>query len=280
MLHAAVIQSPVFKGRLKSVDESRVSRMKGVRKVVRLDDAVAVIADNWWQAKKAVEALPVTWDDGGNGQVSSGSIKDLLRDGLAADDAGVGRKDGDVAAGLAQAVKRLEAEYEVPFLSHATMEPQNCTAHVTADKVEIWAPTQSGEATLATAAHAAGVPPHKVIVHKTMLGGGFGRRGAMQDFVSLAVRIAKQVDQPVKVLWTREEDMRHDFYRPVAMTRMTAGLDAAGMPVAWHVRLTGQLDHGNDAADPGTASTSISRRDSWTTCLTTSRTIWSTMRRG
>jgi isoquinoline 1-oxidoreductase beta subunit len=251
MLHAAVIQSPVFKGRLKSVDESGGGRMKGVRKVVRLDDAVAVIADNWWQAKTAVEALPVTWDDCGNGQVSSGSIKDLLRDGLAADDAGIGRKDGDVAAGLAKAVKRLEAEYEVPFLSHATMEPQNCTAHVTVDKVEIWAPTQSGEATLATAARAAGVPPHKVIVHKTMLGGGFGRRGAIQDFVSLAVRIAKQVDQPVKVLWSREEDMRHDFYRPVAMTRMTAGLDAAGMPVAWHVRLTGSSIMGMMRPIPG-----------------------------
>ena len=136
--------------------------------------------------------------------------------------------------------KRVEAEYDVPFLGHATMEPQNCTAHVTGDKVEIWVPTQNGEAALAAAAKAAGVPPRNVVVHKMMLGGGFGRRGAMQDFVRQAVLIAKEVGRPVKTVWTREEDMRHDFYRPVAMARMTAGLDAAGMPVAWHVRMTGQ----------------------------------------
>ena len=180
------------------------------------------------------------WDDGGNGQVTSRSIEEFLRSGLAAKDAGVGRKEGDVAAGLAQAATRVEAEYAVPFLGHATLEPQNCTAHVTRDKVEIWAPTQNGEATLAAAAQAAGVPARNVVVHKCMLGGGFGRRGAMQDFVSLAVRIARQVEQPVKVIWTREEDTRHDFYRPVAMARMAAGLDATGLPLAWHVRMTGQ----------------------------------------
>ena len=194
MLHAAVIQAPVFKGKLKSVDESKALGLRGLRKIVKLDDAVAVVADNWWQAKKAVEALELTWDDGGNGQVTSASIEEFLRTGLAAKQAGVGRRDGDVAAGLAQAVKRVEADYAVPFLNHATLEPQNCTAHVTADKVEIWAPTQNGEATLAIAAQAAGVPLRNVVVHKTMLGGGFGRRGAMQDFVSLAVRIAKQVE--------------------------------------------------------------------------------------
>jgi isoquinoline 1-oxidoreductase beta subunit len=132
----------------------------------------------------------------------------------------------------------------VPFLSHATMEPQNCTAHVTSDqvlgdKVEIWVPTQNGEASLAAAAQAAGVPPRNVVVHKMMLGGGFGRRGAVQDVIPHAVRIAKEVGRPVKTVWSREEDMRHDFYRPVAMARMTAGLDAAGLPVAWHVRMTG-----------------------------------------
>jgi isoquinoline 1-oxidoreductase subunit beta len=239
MLHAAVIQSPVFGGKLKSIDETRIGGNKGVRKVVKLDDAVAVVADHWWQAKKAVEALELTWDDGGNGEVTSRSIEEFLRGGLEAKDAGVGRKEGDVAAGLAQAATRVEAEYAVPFLGHATLEPQNCTAHVTGDKVEVWAPTQNGEATLAAAAQAAGVPARNVVVHKCMLGGGFGRRGAMQDFVSLAVRIARQVEQPVKVIWTREEDTRHDFYRPVAMARMTAGLDAAGLPLAWHVRMTG-----------------------------------------
>src|SRR5262249_47438035 len=172
-------------------------------------------------------------------QVSSAGIAEFLRAALVAEDAGVGRKNGDVVAALAQATKRVEAEYMVPFLAHATMEPQNCTAHVTRDRAEIWVPTQNGEAALAAAAHAAGVAPQNVVVHKCMLGGGFGRRGLTQDFVTLAVKIAKELEQPVKVLWTREEDMRHDFYRPVAMTRMTAGLDAAGLPLAWHVRITG-----------------------------------------
>src|SRR4051812_4470510 len=244
MLHAAIIQSPVFRGTLKSVDETAISDMKGVRKVVKLKDAVAVVADSWWQAKKAVEALSVTWDDGAYGQVSSDSISDFLRSGLAATDAGVGRKDGDIVEGLANAARRVEAEYAVPFLSHATMEPQNCTAHVVGDRVEIWVPTQNGEAALAAAARAAGVPPRNVVVHKTMLGGGFGRRGGVQDFIPHAVMIAKEIGQPVKTVWSREEDMRHDFYRPVAMTRMVAGLDAAGMPVAWHVRLTGNSIRG------------------------------------
>jgi len=251
MLHAAVIQSPVFGGKLKSIDDSRIAGGKGVRKVVKLDDAVAVVADHWWQAKKAVEALDLVWDDGGNAQVTSRSIEEFLRNGLAAKDAGVGRKEGDVAAGLAQAATRVEAEYAVPFLGHATLEPQNCTVHATGDKVEVWAPTQNGEATLAAAAQAAGVPARNVVVHKCMLGGGFGRRGAMQDFVSLAVRIARQVEQPVKVIWTREEDTRHDFYRPVAMARMAAGLDAAGLPLAWHVRMTGPSIMGMMRPIPG-----------------------------
>jgi isoquinoline 1-oxidoreductase beta subunit len=239
MLYAAIVQCPVFGGALKSYDESKLSGLKGVRQVVKLSNAVAVVADSWWQAKKGAEALPVTWDEGPNGQVSSASITELLRGGLAAPQAAVVRKEGDVDAALAGAAKRVEAEYGAPFLSHATMEPQNCTAHVIAEKVEVWAPTQSGEAALAAAAAAAEVPPEKVVVHKTMLGGGFGRRGAVQDYVRQAVLVAKAVGQPVKLLWTREEDIRHDFYRPAAMARFTAGLDAAGMPVAWRVRVTG-----------------------------------------
>ena len=240
MLYAAVIQSPAFRGKLKAVDDSRLGAVNGVRKVVRLDHAVAVIADSWWRAKTAVELLDVVWEDTGGQKVTDDSIAELLRGGLSADKAGAGRKQGDVALGLASAAKRIEAEYAVPFLAHATLEPQNCTAHVSGGKVEIWVPTQSGEAALASAATAAGVPQSNVTVHKCMLGGGFGRRGVVQDFVTLAVRIAKEVDRPVKVLWSREEDMRHDFYRPVAMAKMTAGLDVAGMPLAWHVRLTGQ----------------------------------------
>jgi isoquinoline 1-oxidoreductase subunit beta len=244
MLYAAVIQAPVFRGKLKTVDDSKIRGMKGIRAVVKLDDAVAVVADNWWRAKTAVEALDIGWDDRGNGAIASGSISEVLRAGLGASDAGVSRKHGDLALGLAQAARRIEAEYEVPFLSHATLEPQNCTASITrdpggSDRVEIWAPTQNGEASLLAAARAAGVAPRNVVVHKCMLGGGFGRRGMPQDFVTLAVQIAKQLDRPVKMLWTREEDMRHDFYRPTAMARMTAGLDENGMPVAWHVRMSG-----------------------------------------
>jgi isoquinoline 1-oxidoreductase subunit beta len=162
----------------------------------------------------------------------------LLRGGLAASEAAVVRKDGDIDATLATAAKRVEAEYAAPYLTHATMEPQNCTAHVTPDKVEVWAPTQSGEGALAAAAAAAKVAPEKVVLHRTVLGGGFGRRGAVQDYVHQAVLIAKTVGQPVKLLWTREEDIRHDFYRPAATVKFTAGLDASGMPIAWRVRPT------------------------------------------
>ncbi|HYW63704.1 MAG TPA: molybdopterin cofactor-binding domain-containing protein, partial [Bradyrhizobium sp.] len=240
MLHAAIVQCPVFKGALKSVDETKLTGMKGIRQVVKLPDAVAVVADSWWRAKKAAELLALTWDVGDNSSVSSSMISANLHEALSAADARVGRNDGDVDRALGEAVKRIEADYEVPFLAHATMEPQNCTAYVTADLVEIWAPTQDGETALAIAADAAGVPPGKVVVHKMMLGGGFGRRGIFQDFVRQAVVIAKEVGQPVKLVWTREEDVRHDFYRPVAAARMTAGLDAAGMPVAWKIRTAGQ----------------------------------------
>jgi isoquinoline 1-oxidoreductase subunit beta len=240
MLQAAIIQSPVFKGAPKAVDETAARAMNGVRQVIKLGDAVAVVADSWWQAKKAADVLKVTWDDGQNNEVSSDSIKALLREGLSATDLVVGRKDGDIEAGLSAAAQRVEAEYYAPFLNHATLEPQTCTAHVTPDKVEIWVPTQSGEASLLAAAQAAQMPPESVIVHKMMCGGGFGRRGVPQDFVRQAVAIAKQIGQPVKLLWTREQDMQHDYYRPVAMAKLTAGLDASGMPLAWHARLAGQ----------------------------------------
>src|SRR5262245_40067345 len=240
MLWAAIVQCPVFKGTLKAVDETRLAGMKGIRQVVKLPDAVAVVADSWWRAKKAAEALPATWDFGDNSQVSSGTIRAQVNAGLSANDARIGRADGDVDHALGQAVKRIEADYEAPFLAHATMEPQNCTARVTADLVEIWAPTQDGETALAIAADAAEMSPDKVVIHKMMLGGGFGRRGIFQDFVRQTVVIAKAVGQPVKLVWTREEDIRHDFYRPVAMARMIAGLDANGMPIAWKIRTSGQ----------------------------------------
>jgi isoquinoline 1-oxidoreductase beta subunit len=239
MLHAAIAHCPVFGGKLISVDEQTIVGRKGVRKIVKLEDAVAVVADSWWQAKSALDQLAITWDEGANGNVSSSAISNFLRDGLASNDGGLGREEGDIAAGFARATNRVEADYSVPFLAHATLEPQNCTARVTADKVEVWAPSQNGEAALAAAAAAAEVHPSKVVVHKMMLGGGFGRRGVVQDFVRTAVLIAKQVPRPVKVIWSREEDTRHDFYRPAAMARMSAGLDASGTPAAVRVRLTG-----------------------------------------
>jgi isoquinoline 1-oxidoreductase beta subunit len=239
MLYAAIAQCPVFRGTLKSVDETKVAGHKGVHKVVRLKDAVAVVAERWWQAKKALDALVIEWDAGEGGAVSSASIREFLLDGLASPTAGIGRAQGKLADGFAQATRRVEADYAVPFLAHATLEPQNCTAHVTGDRAEIWVPTQNGEAAMASAAHTLGIPPQNVVVHKTMLGGGFGRRGVTQDFVPPAVLIAREVGRPVKVLWSREEDTGHDYYRPVAMARMSAGLDASGLPAAWHVRMTG-----------------------------------------
>ena len=239
MLYAAIRQCPVFGGMLRSVDDSPIKEMRGVCRVVRLTDAVAVVADSWWRANQAVKALRVTWDDRGNAGLSSAAIRDFVQTGLDAEQGQVARSDGDFTAGLARAVRRVEADYEVPFLAHATMEPQTCTAHVRPDCVEVWAPSQDVGTALATAAQAAGVPDSKVMVHGMLLGGGFGRRGTIQEFVRQAVLIAKEVEPPVKLVWSREEDVQHDLYRPYGMARMVAGLDARGMPVAWSIRLAG-----------------------------------------
>jgi isoquinoline 1-oxidoreductase beta subunit len=239
MLYAAIRQCPVFGGTLKSYDESAIKARKGVRQVVALPSAVAVVAEGWWQAHQAVQAMPATWNEGPNAKVSSASVMDFLRTGLTATNAAVARNTGDARGALSRAGKVIEAEYFAPFLAHATMEPMTCTAHVTANKVEVWAATQNAEATLAAAAEAAGVPPSKVVVHVTFLGGGFGRRGG-QDFTRQAVAIAKAVGQPVNLLWSREEDIQHDFYRPVSLTKFTAGLDASGQLAALHARVSGQ----------------------------------------
>jgi isoquinoline 1-oxidoreductase beta subunit len=239
MLYAAIKHCPVYGGVLKSADDSAVANMKGVRRVVRMRDSVAIVADSWWRAKTALDALPVVWDDRGNGQLSSAQIGDLIRAGLDATDAQVGQRDGDVAEAMQRAVRRIEATYSVPYLAHSTMEPQTCTAHVRADGVDVWAPTQGPSTALVTAAVAAGVPNEKVFIHPTMLGGGFGRRAPIQEYVREAVLIAKEIDAPVKLVWTREEDTKHDFYRPAGMGRLTAGLDAEGMPIAWTIRLAG-----------------------------------------
>jgi len=238
MLYAAILQCPVLHGRLRAVDDSKLVGKPGIRRVVRLAEAVAVVADSWWQARQALDALAVTWQVGRNADVSSSSIEAALRAALSKPD-GVGRNLGDVAGALAAAPRRLEAEYSIPFLAHATMEPQNCTAHVTAGRVEVWAPTQDAETALATAADAAGVPRDEVVLHRTMLGGGFGRRGAIQDFVRQSVQIAKETGVPVKLVWSREEDIARSFYRPTALARLAAGIDARGRPTAMHVRVAG-----------------------------------------
>jgi isoquinoline 1-oxidoreductase beta subunit len=240
MLYATIAQCPVFGGKLGSYDEAKIEGMPGLRQVVPMGDAVAVVGDSYWQVRQALAALPITWDEGPNAKLDDAAIWEMMRGGLSATDALVATKEGDVKAALAGAAKVVEAEYQAPFLAHATMEPMNCTAHVLPDKVEVWAPSQNAQAALAVAAKAAGVDPKKVEVHITMLGGGFGRRGAVQDFVRQAVLISKAAGKPVKLLWSREEDMRHDFYRPISMAKFTAGLDPSGMPVAWQTRVTGQ----------------------------------------
>jgi isoquinoline 1-oxidoreductase beta subunit len=239
MLYAAIRHCPVFGGTVKAVDDRSIQNMPGVRRVVQLEDAVAVVADSWWRANKAVQTLRVVWDDEGQGGLSTAGISDFVRGGLDGPPGQVGRADGNVDAGLEMAARRIEAEYVVPFLAHATMEPQTCTADVRPDGIEIWAPTQDASTALATAAIAAGVPDEKVKVHRTLLGGGFGRRGTIQEFIRQAVLIAREVDAPVKLVWSREEDVAHDLYRPFGMARLVAGLDGDGMPVAWSIRLAG-----------------------------------------
>ena len=241
MLCAAIAQCPVFGGKLVSFDAPKIAQMPGVRQVIAVDDhTVAVVADKWYFAKTALSALPIVWDEGAGAKVSSASIAAQLKAGLDAKEAGVGNKNGDAEAALAGAAKKIEAVYSTPFLNHATLEPMNCTAQVTADKVEIWVASQNGDASLAAAAEASGLPLSAVKVNKLHLGGGFGRRG-QQDYVRQAVAIAKQTNgRPVKLIWSREEDMQHGYYRPITMAKMTAGLDASGKLTALHARLSGQ----------------------------------------
>ncbi len=242
LLNAAIKACPVFGGKLKSFDAGKVTGLKGVRKVVPVgDSAVAVVADTWWHAKMALEALPIVWDAGENGKVSSASIAERLKEGLDAEQAFVGNQNGDAKAALAGAAKRVEAVYFYPFQNHATMEPMNATAVCTADRCEVWAPTQNGEGAFAAAMAASGLGASQCEVYKVAPGGGFGRRAAVQDFVTQAVLVAKQLPgTPVKLLWSREEDMQHGFYHPVMMAKLTGGLDAQGNLVSLRIRLSGQ----------------------------------------
>jgi isoquinoline 1-oxidoreductase beta subunit len=242
MLLAAVKACPVHGGKLSSYDEAKVSNMPGVKGVVKVhDNAVAVVADSWWRAKTALEALPVVWDEGPNASQSSATVAERLKEGLTADDAFADTNNGDALKAIAGAAKRVDAVYSTPFLSHATMEPMNCTALLKADQVEVWTATQSAEGSLAAACEEAGVPLANGEVHKLDLGGGFGRRGGTQDYTRQAVAIAKQFPgTPVKLIWSREEDQAHDFYRPISQCKMSAGLDDSGKLVGMHIRVSGQ----------------------------------------
>jgi isoquinoline 1-oxidoreductase beta subunit len=216
--------------------------MKGVKKVVQVgNNAVAVVADSWWHAKSALDALPVVWNTGANGKVSSESIAKWLAEGLDAEQALVGNKSGDVKAALAGAAKKVEAVYSYPYQHHVTMEPMNATARYTDDKCEVWGPSQNGEAALATTAEASGLPIQKCEFYKTLLGGGFGRRSTSHDYVTQAVQIAKQMPgTPVKLIWSREEDMTHGWYHPITQCKLSAAFDADKNLTGLHIRISGQ----------------------------------------
>lgn len=235
LLYAVVARCPVFGGKLTSFDATKAKAVPGVKHVIEISNGIAVVADNTWTAMEGRRALEVKWDEGPNATASSASISKLFAE-KAAQPGYVARKEGDVEAALGRAAKTIEAVYEVPFLAHATMEPQNCTAYVHGDRCDVWAPTQAQTNAQNTAAAAAGLKPEAVFIHTTFLGGGFGRRFEV-DYVREAVEISKAVGAPAKVTWSREDDFQHDYYRTASYARFTAGLDADGWPVAWSNRI-------------------------------------------
>ncbi|MCP2091744.1 UNVERIFIED_ORG: isoquinoline 1-oxidoreductase beta subunit [Paraburkholderia sediminicola] len=240
MLYATVSACPTLGGQVVSFDARQALGMPGVRHVVTVEkNAVAVVADSWWQARRALSTVVVTWDHGPGQHLTTDSLRQMFASSLDADDAAIDLKLGDIDAALRNAAMVIKADYEVPYLAHTTMEPQTCTAHVTDDSAEVWAPTQNGEGTLRTIARALGMDPLKVTVHKCHLGGGFGRRGLAQDWARQAVLISRAIGKPVKMVWTREEDVRHDVYRPFVVARQSAGFDRNGRLIAWKVRLCG-----------------------------------------
>jgi len=242
MLCAAIKDCPVFGGKLKSYDDTKVAGMPGVRRVVKVKEtAVAVVADTWWRAKTALAALPITWDEGTAAAQSDATVAEHLKEGLAAAATNGDRQNGNAPQAIAAAAKKVEAVYGTPFLSHACMEVMNATVRLAGDKAEVWVPTQNAEASLAALAEASGIPLANCEVHRHDLGGGFGRRGGTQDYVHQAVAIAKEFPGiPIKLIWSREEDQAHDFYRPISQCRLSAGLDADGNLTGLHVRVCGQ----------------------------------------
>ncbi|MEM5344585.1 xanthine dehydrogenase family protein molybdopterin-binding subunit [Paraburkholderia azotifigens] len=237
MVYAAIVNCPVFGGTLASVDDTAAKKIPGVRQIVKFDNGVAVIGDHTWAAKRGAAALKITWNEGAGATVSTKTIFDDLAKASQGNGA-VARKEGDVNNAFSQAKTRIDAVYQQPFLAHATMEPINCTVHVKPDSCEIWVGTQVPTRARDAGAKVTGLPADKIIVHNFLLGGGFGRRLEF-DMVTQATKVAKQLNAPVKVVWTREEDIQHDMFRPAYYDRISAGLDANGKPVAWQHRIVG-----------------------------------------
>ncbi len=242
MLCASVKACPVFGGKLVSYDEAKIREMRGVKGVVKIDDStVAVVADTWWHANSALNALPIVWDEGKAATVSQDGINKMLRDGLDEEGDFWQRKEGDAPAAINSAAKKVEAIYYTPYRAHVTMEPMNATVKITGDRAEAWVPTQNGEGSHAALSEATGLPLANCEVYKLDSGCGLGRRGSMQDFTTFAAKVAKKFPGvPVKVIWSREEDMTHDYYHPIAMAKMTAGIDGSGNVTGMHIKVAGQ----------------------------------------
>jgi isoquinoline 1-oxidoreductase beta subunit len=236
MLYASLAQCPVLGGKVASFDAAKAKSMPGVKHVVQISDGVAVVADSWWRAKTARDAVSIKWDEGPGRALNSAGIASALK-AAAAKPGAVHKKQGDADAALQSAAKKVEAAYELPFLAHATMEPMNFTADVRRDSCLIYGPTQFQQLAAGVAAQVTGLKPEQITVRTTFLGGGFGRRIDV-DFVVQAIEISKAVGAPVKLVWTREDDMTHDFYRPTSYHQLSAGLDAAGRPVAFKYHMT------------------------------------------
>ena len=237
MVYAAVARCPVFGGKVASFDAAKAKAIPGVKDIFQIATGIAMVSDNTWSAMQACRALEIKWDEGPNASVTSGGISDYFG-GRIKEQGLVVRQNGDIQAGLTNAAKKLEAVYEVPFLAHATMEPMNCTAHVRPDGCDVWAPTQCGTDSRDMTAVMTGLSPGKINFYVMYMGGGFGRRGNFElDFVGEAVEISQKLGVPVKVVWSREDDMQHDYYRPAARVEFAGGIDADGWPVAWSTRV-------------------------------------------
>ena len=242
MLSASVKSCPVFGGKLVSYDEAKIKNMRGVKGVVQINDStLAVVADTWWRANTALNALPIVWDEGKSANVSQSDIEKMLRSGLDEQGDFWQRKVGDAPEAIGASIKKVEGIYYTPYRAHVTMEPMNATVKISGDRAEAWVPTQNAEGSLAALSEATGIPLANCEVYKLDSGCGLGRRGSTQDFTTFAAKVAmKYPGVPVKVLWSREEDMTHDYYHPIAMAKMTAGLDSAGNITGMHIKVAGQ----------------------------------------